>query len=200
MTDHGGTDGRHPGASRVRGFREASWRRFVAGVAETLELAEGESVFDVGCGDGDFLLPLHEAGCRVGGIDPSAALITTARRLMPEGQWVVGEAAALDPGGPYDVVVACGAFQHFADHEYARGVLARMTAKATRAVAILDVVEAGVPAGEDARDQEPHTLCFDPIWFLKMLDQAGASAVQISRQHLDGHPFGEHRFHVFAKT
>ncbi len=199
MTDRREAGARHPPQSRVRGIPEAAWRRFVAGVAETLELAEGESIFDVGCGGGEFLLPLHEAGCRVGGIDPNEALVTTARRLMPEGQWAVGEGAALDPAVPYDVVVSCGAFQRFADHEYARGVLARMTAKAARAVAILDVVEAGAPAGEDAPEQARDPLCFDPIWFLRMLDQMGASAVQISRQHMDDRLSGGSRFHVFVK-
>lgn len=184
----------------VRGVSDAAFRGFVAEVAEVLELVEGESVFDVCCGAGALLSPLHDAGCRVGGLDPSGDLIATARDLMPEGRWFVGDAAALDPADAYDVVVACGAFQRFPDHEYARGVLARMTAKATRAVAILDVPDAGARAEALALGQAPGALAFERLWFLRMLDQMGASAIRIGHRPVVGYAMGEHRFQVFAKV
>lgn len=110
---------------------------------------------------------------------------------MPDGRWVVGEAATLDPAESFTVVMACGSFQAFPDHAYARGVLARMAAKATRAVAILDLLDAG--AVTDAH------LDFDRLWFLKMLDEVGASAIQIGHAPGDTDPLAEHRYHVFAK-
>lgn len=179
---------------------DAARRRFVAGVAEALDLVAGESIFDVACGAGDFLHPLQAAGCRVGGLDPSAELIAVARERMPDGQWLVGSADTLDPAEPYDVVVACGAFQRFPDHECARGVLARMTAKATRAVAILDVPDVGAQEAAVARGHDPAALTFERLWFLRMLNQMGASAVQIGYRHEGDHALGEHRFHVLARV
>jgi ubiquinone/menaquinone biosynthesis C-methylase UbiE len=171
------------------------WRRIAAEMASELELAEGESVFEVGCGAGALLLPLYEAGCRVGGIDPSADRIAAARTLMPEGRWLVGDASALDPAEPYDVVMARGAFDRFPDQEYARGVLARMAAKATRAVAVLEVLE----TGETPRPPGG-ALAFDRLWFLRMLDQVGASAVQIGHASGEAGAPDEPRFHVFARV
>ncbi|MDP1569970.1 MAG: class I SAM-dependent methyltransferase [Vicinamibacterales bacterium] len=199
--------------SGAGGVDEAAWRHFIGGVAETLELREDESVFDVGCGAGAFTYPLQQAGCRVGGIDQSEALIAAARQVMPEGHWLVGDAASLDPAEPADVVVACGSFLYFPDHEYARGVLARMTSKATRAVAILDVPDVDfreealqlrrgtLGADEyEARYRGLDHLYFDRLWFLRMLDQMGASAIQIGQQRVEGYRMGEYRFNVFARV
>lgn len=195
------------------GIDEDAWRAFVDEVAGTLALRQEDAVFDVGCGAGAFVYPMYEAGLRVGGIDQSEALIDAARRVMPEGAWAVGEASALDPAEPYDVVVACGSFLYFPDNDYARGVLARMTAKATRAVAILDVPDASLrdealaarrgalgEAEYEARYRGLDHLYFDRLWFLRMLDQMGCSAVQITPRGIDGHRMGDFRFNVFARV
>lgn len=134
-------------------------------VAETLDIGPGTRVFEVDCGDGEFLYPLYVNGYRVGGMDGDPAMIEKALAAMPEGLFTVGPASALDPAAPWDVVV-CRSLAGAPDLDYARGVLARMFAKATHAIALL-----GVPEG---RRQ----------WVTHALAEAGARAVQIEGHHV----------------
>jgi 2-polyprenyl-3-methyl-5-hydroxy-6-metoxy-1,4-benzoquinol methylase len=162
---------------------EDAWRDFVERVVETLDVGPGTTVFDVNCGAGAFLLPLAENGYVVGGLDPSSTLIAQAKHAMPEGRWLVGDAETLDPGEAWDVVVAVSALERFADLDRVRGLLARMFAKATHAIAVLDVAEA-----------------VDRQWMLHALAEIGASAVQIEDLRIDGDPLAESRFNVFVRT
>jgi len=169
-------------AFRDEALDEDAWRDFVELIVETIDVGPGTSVFDVSCGAGAFLLPLAENGYLVGGSDASPALIARAKAAMPEGRWRVGSIETLDPGEPWDVVVSVSTFGGFKDLDIARGVLARMAAKATHAIAVLDV---------------PETV--DRSWMLHALAEIGASVVQIEDQRLEGDPLAESRFNVFAR-
>jgi trans-aconitate methyltransferase len=149
---------------------------FVEHVAETLDIGPGTQVFEVACGAGDFLLPLFENGYVVGGLDANPDLIARARAAMPGGRFSPGSPAELDPAQPWNVVV-CAAFGSFPDRDYARGVLARMAAKATHAVAVLDVPESVI----------------DRSWMLHALAEIGVIAVQIEDAGREG------RFNVYAR-
>lgn len=164
---------------------EDDWQEFVEHVAETLDVGPGTRVFDAGCGAGAFLLPLFENGYAVGGLDPSPALIDLARRTMPRGRWLAAEPSALDPGEPWDVVLSSAGFAAFPNLDYARGVLARMAAKATHAIAVLAVPE-----------REAGGL-YDRTWFLRAMSEAGARAVQFEDHELAG-PMRS--FNVFARV
>ena len=103
---------------------------------------------------------------------------------MPDGVFQVGRASALDPSVPWDVVV-CRSFDTalgsstaaVAEVDYARGLLARMFAKATHAIAILHV--------PDDRRQ----------WMMHALAEIGAQAIQFETAATasDG-------FNVFARV
>jgi 2-polyprenyl-3-methyl-5-hydroxy-6-metoxy-1,4-benzoquinol methylase len=134
-------------------------------VAETLDIGPGTSVFEVDCGSGAFLLPLSSNGYNVGGTDADAAAIGRARDAMPEGQFAVAAASALDPSVPWDVVV-CRALSGAPDVDHIRGLVARMFAKATHAIALLDVPEKHQRA------------------LLHALAEAGATAIQIDGAHV----------------
>ena len=173
---------------------EEVWRDFVERTAETLDVGPGTSVFDIGCGSGAFLLPLYQNDYTVGGLDRSAALIHQAADAMPSGQWLQGEASTLDPGEPWDVVLACGTFGLFPNLDYARGVLARMVAKATHAIAILDV-----PDADTKDDTAVDGLFYDRAWMLRALAEIGVKAVQIEDQRVDDYQHARFRFNVFAR-
>jgi trans-aconitate methyltransferase len=137
-------------------------------VAETLDIGPGTRVFEVDCGRGDFLLPLHQNGYIVGGIDDDPEAIKDAIAAMPDGVFQIGSATALDPTVPWHVVV-CRSFgaphdlsaAALAEVDYMRGLLARMFAKATHAIAVLDIP-----------DERRH-------WMLHALAEIGANAIQI---------------------
>lgn len=155
---------------------------YVESVAESLDIGPGTEVFEVACGAGDFLLPLYDNGFVVGGLDANPALIAEAKESMPDGRFSAGFLTELDPAVPWQVVV-CRAFGAFPDVDYARGVLARMAAKATHALAILDVPEAR----------------FDRRWMLHALAEIGVSAVQLELVKEDGGEMKEARYNVFAR-
>ena len=162
---------------------EPAWRDFVEHVVESLDVGPGTRIWDVGCGAGAFLYPLWENGYIVGGVDDSAARIALARRAMPQGVFVVGQPTAVDPAEPWDVVVASRGFAACTDLDQARGLLARMAAKATHAVAILNVPEAG----------EPGATATARAGLLRMLAEIGVTAVQFESA-------AGGRFHTYAKV
>jgi hypothetical protein len=146
-------------------------------VAETLDVGPCTRVFEVDCGRGEFLLPLHQNGFIVGGTDGDAEAIKAAIAAMPGGLFQVGGASSLDPGIPWHVVV-CRSFGGTADLDFMRGLLARMFAKATHAIALLDV--------PDERRQ----------WMLHALAEIGANAIHIE----DASSRVSNTFNVFARV
>jgi trans-aconitate methyltransferase len=187
---------------------EASWRAFVADVGARLEVAPETSIYEVGCGAGAFLLDLHDAGCTVGGLDASAALVDIARQALPRAELQHAPAAAVDPEPRYDVVVSCGAFLYFPSLAYARDVLARMVTKARRAVAVLDVPDLDRrdaalamrrgrmdAASYEAKYRGLDHLFFERGWFTEAL---AGMRVEIHDQAIAGYANGAHRFNVFA--
>jgi trans-aconitate methyltransferase len=149
-------------------------------VAEILDVGPGTRVFEVDCGRGDFLLPLHQNGYIVGGIDGDPDAIKDAIAAMPDGVFQIGSATALDPAVPWHVVV-CRSFAGAPDLDYMRGLLARMFAKATHAIALLNV------PGERRR------------WMLHALAEIGANAIQIEDATHDQNA-GADTFNVFARV
>ena len=142
-------------------------------MAETLDIGPGTRVFEVDCGAGEFLFPLYSNGYIVGGIDRDPAAVAQAIAAMPEGLFTAGLASALDPAMPWDVVV-CRSLSGAPDWstvasaevDYMRGLLARMFAKATHAVALLNVPEKSQRA------------------MMHALAEVGAKAIQVEGQHL----------------
>ena len=120
-------------------------------------------------------------GYIVGGIDGDPDAIARAIAAMPDGLFQVGTASALDPAVPWDVVV-CRSFAGTPDLDYMRGVLARMFAKATHAIAVLDV-----PAD---RQQ----------WMLHALAEIGANAIQMEVNKTDDLTAKGETFNAFARV
>jgi len=153
-----------------------SWFALAEHVAETLDIGPGARVFEVDCGDGAFLLPLHVNGYIVGGIDAAPDAIERAIASMPDGVFQTGTASALDPTVPWDVVV-CRSFAETTDLDHMRGLLARMFAKATHAIAVLNVPD-------DRR-----------VWMLHALAEIGAHAIQFETA-----PHAAGAVNVFARV
>ncbi len=176
-------DGRpHPSPSDLD-----AWYTRVEHVAETLDVGPGTRVFDVSCRAGAFLLPLFENGYVVGGMDTSAANVDLARRAMPAGRFFTGRVAELDPADPWDVVLASRGFAGCTSTDDVRGALARMTAKATHAVAVLALRESG---NEGSAADGP---VLERAWLLRELAELGATAVQFEDD-------GGGRYRVFARV
>jgi trans-aconitate methyltransferase len=130
-------DGFDSGAGQIDA---SDWRHYAATIVRQFSLSNDSSVYEVGCGAGALLYGLVErVDIDVGGCDFSSPLISVARRAISKGDFTVSDATPFPVRPPYDVVLANAVFHYFPDFEYAFRVLERMTAKARRAVAILDV-------------------------------------------------------------
>lgn len=135
--------------ARPAGWSGALWYDLVEHVVATLDVGPGTRVWDVTCGAGSFLLPLAENGYIVGGSDGRPELLRVARETMPQGRFVQSEPWSFDPADAVDVVVASRGFSACRTSDHARGMVARMLAKATHAVAFLGIDEENAPAGVD---------------------------------------------------
>ena len=89
---------------------------------------EAGTVLDLGCGSGEPIARhLIEQGRRVTGVDASPGLIDLCRRRFPDHDWRIGDMRGLDPGEPFDGVVAWHSLIHLApaDHPGMLGAFAR---------------------------------------------------------------------------
>ncbi len=95
--------------------------RFVADLAmpvvDLLAPVPGERILDVGCGDGFLTAKLAALGCRVLGVDASAAQVEGARKLGLE--VLVRDAAALDFPAEFDAVFTNATLHWVRDHDAA---------------------------------------------------------------------------------
>jgi SAM-dependent methyltransferase len=140
------------------------WGAFAAPVQRVLMDAagvrQGSRVLDVGCGSGEFLGLLDEAGAVATGSDPAPAMAELARAGGADVVLAGAESLPFDDG-VFDVVTAVNALQFAGDttaalHEFARVVHpGGRIAVANWAEGLcndIDVVEAAV---SDALDEEP---------------------------------------------
>ena len=129
-------DGFDMGAGRIE---VDDWRAYAGIIAKKIGLDNGATIFEVGCGSGALLYALKEVySLSVGGIDYAAGLIDAAKQAMPDGEFKVQEAEALEISPQYDYVFANSVFHYFSLN-YAAGVLTHMINKARKCIAVLEV-------------------------------------------------------------
>jgi SAM-dependent methyltransferase len=194
------------------GVDETAWRAYLAMFVARMGLHPGESILEVGCGAGAFLLPLAEAGYTVAGLDYSPELVAVARAAIPGAEITVAEAIDLDTIGEFDIVVSNGVFLYFPDLGYAAAVLRRMLAASKRGVAVLDVPDAHLQGdalrerrkwlGDETYDQKYgrlNHLYFDRGWFNTTIGDKSV-VVETAHQNLRGYFNASYRFNVFAHS
>jgi len=85
------------------------------------------TALDVGCGEGRFCRLLKAAGVTVTGIDPTAALLETAKHRDPSGDYRPGRAEELNfDAASFDLVVSYLTLVDIADFRAAIGEMARV--------------------------------------------------------------------------
>jgi len=202
-------DGLDSGFARVE---ERDWRLFAESLPAVLGIAEGESVFEVGCGAGALLLPLSELGHRVAGLDISPALVDLAASSIPGGHFTVCEASELDLAEQADVVVSMGVFLYFRSQTHAERVLDGMVEKARRAVAVLDLPDARTRsaaiaerervAGGAAAYRERYAgldhRYYERAWVADALRARGLERVEVTDQSIAGYGNAPYRFNAWG--
>jgi tellurite methyltransferase len=113
----------------VFGTAPSHWARSVASLVRP-----GQTVLDLGCGEGRDSVFFAGLEARVSGLDLSAAGLLKARRLARRRgvrvRWIRGPMTEALPPGPFDLIFSCGAIHYVPRAD--RGVLFRRLAAMTR--------------------------------------------------------------------
>jgi ubiquinone/menaquinone biosynthesis C-methylase UbiE len=93
--------------------------RFYTDLIKELDVKDGDSILDVGCGTGSVLAFVGKQKNIIGyGLDVSANMITVAKEKNPVFKFVTGDSGDLPfEDESMDVVMACMAYHHFPDQE-----------------------------------------------------------------------------------
>ena len=99
------------------GFMGKGSQRFYSDLVKALEINDGNSVLDVGCGTGQVLSIIGKQKDVSGfDLDVSEKMIEVAKSKNPEFEFVTGSCDELPYGDEsMDVVMACMAYHHFPD-------------------------------------------------------------------------------------
>lgn len=191
------------------------WTKMVMNAAERLNLRTHERICEVGCGAGAFLYPLYCSGfLDLSGLDYSAPHIGQARRMIPSGNFVVGEAAHLPfRTGFFDAGICNGVFLYFPSLEYADAAvreLARSLRDGGRSL-ILDVNDASRrrdfetrrrdALGADEYDRlyrDAPQLFIERQWWCLNSDRWGVE-LEIYDQRVEGYGNSEFRYNVLLR-
>lgn len=79
----------------------------------------GEMILDIGCGTGQLAQEIAASGARVVGIDSSAAMVETARKTFPEGEFLVADATSFSFPARFDAVFSNATLHWVVDAERA---------------------------------------------------------------------------------
>jgi SAM-dependent methyltransferase len=99
-----------------------------------LQISPGTRVLDVGCGVGRWSRLLAARGALVTGVDLSPTMVAQSRRraaaagLASRCRFLVQDSAALDAGGPFDLVLGVTVLQHVLDPAALHAAMRRMAA------------------------------------------------------------------------
>jgi trans-aconitate methyltransferase len=189
------------------------WRGNARRVAALLGIQTGESVYEIGCGSGAFLLALSEVvQCEVAGADYSAGLIATARKVFPENRFDVTNAIELDTLEQYDVVISHSMFHYLALSDAAK-VVQRMLSKARSTVGIFDLPNlqtrdaaermrrGTLPEGEyEKKYQGLNHTYFEKDWLREQVELASPGArLEFIASQIENNPQSPFRFGMIVR-
>ena len=160
---------------------ELEFRRAIKNLEELLELVDGESLLELGCGPGALLKALNRE-VKLTGLDFSAPLLDVARTVLPKGSFINWDLDHDEGRFPrtlleksYDVVIAHSVL-HYLSVEAGEEVIRESLRIADRAVFVGDIPnsdhkelaeslrEASYPPGEYRKKyQGYHHTYFDPL-------------------------------------
>lgn len=98
-----------------------------AGVIDLVDVREGESCLDLGCGNGALTAELAARGLDAFGMDASPEMVALARKRHPELRFEVGDATSFSLGESVDVVFS-NAMLHWIDAGQQAAALGRVAA------------------------------------------------------------------------
>jgi len=124
------------------------WLSYIDQVRLNCDITHSDSIFEVGCGSGAFLLPFFNAKHLVSGIDYSKKLVLIANKAI-HNEIKVCKAHDLEVETKFDLLFSNHVFHYFKTIEYSLDVLKKMFIKCNKKVVIL-----GLPDNKFKIDSE----------------------------------------------
>ena len=130
----------------VGSYTSEKWKLMVADFCNRLEIKDTDNVIELGCGSGAFIFAANDI-CKANwfGIDYSESLINTAKKAIPDGNFIVDEALNESFSEiEFDVVFSHSVFQYFPNKAYAENVLKLWCSKLKKGgfLVLLDINDA----------------------------------------------------------
>lgn len=144
------------------------------------QLPPGAPVLDLGCGSGDPADIEIAKQHQVTGVDISAAQIELARKRVPEGTFIHGDAASLAiPAGSFAAVVSFYTLEHIPRWQHA-ALLARLCEWLQPGGLLLVSMEAGEVEGivSEWLEVPMYFSCYDPETTRELIRAAGFEIVE----------------------
>jgi SAM-dependent methyltransferase len=111
-------------------FVPAMFEELARHTVDAANLTSGQSVLDIACGTGVVAREIADrrgGGAGIVGLDLNEAMLAVARRLRPDIEWKLGDAAQLPfPAASFDAVLCQAALMFFPDRVQALGEMARV--------------------------------------------------------------------------
>lgn len=195
--------------SSVNKISAESWLEYVFHVSNKAGITNEHSVFEVGCGSGAFLYPLHSRLRKFGGLDYSKVLIDIAKKTMPEGDFSYCAAHECNTDDKYDFVIANSVFHYFSGYDYAENVLLLMLEKANLGLVILELPNWGTKseselsrrgALEVAEYEEKYKNLqhlYYPTSFFENFALKHHLAYSVTEQSIEGYSQSAYRFNCY---
>ena len=109
-------------------YQEATALPLWRDVLRAVGAGKGVKLLDAGCGAGGACVEAAKLGCEVTGVDASPALLSVARRRLPEARFEEADLESLPLGdAAFDAVIAVNSVMYAADMARAVEELARVT-------------------------------------------------------------------------
>lgn len=194
-------------------FTVEDWKYYTNDLLSLLNIAENDSVFEVGCGSGAFIYGLSRSQRKLGGIDYSKFLIDFANKFFNESYFILDEAININTDDKFDFVISHSVFNYFDSIDYARQVLKKMVMKSNKKVAIYDINDKSkeeiydlVRSGNDKKGEYKvkyktvSHIFYEKDWFIELSNELNCH-VEIFDQRFFNYPNSSLRFNViFSKN
>ena len=104
------------------------WNKYTNFFIKKFKLKPSNSILDIGCGSGAFLVPFYKKNISCYGLDYSEPLIKISKKNMPKANFFTYEASNLKKLQKYnfDFIFICSVFQYFPDLAYAKKVIKQL--------------------------------------------------------------------------
>ncbi len=191
----------------------SEWNLNAQKIAAKMGIQSGDSVYEIGCGCGAFLLALKKCiDITVGGGDYSEPLIEVAKKILPQSTFEVVSATELNTSVQYDHAIA-HSMLHYLTLDEASVAIERLILKSKKVIGLFDLPDVNLqldaenfrkknlPEGEYEQKYQglTHTY-FAKDWLIALITKiAPTSSIELIPSSLEINPQSKYRFGMIVR-